>query len=45
MSNNAKQFDADVLIVGSGVLGSLTATKLAKAGKSVIVLEAGPWID
>ncbi|WP_244816827.1 GMC family oxidoreductase [Caballeronia sp. Lep1P3] len=32
----------DVVIVGSGVAGSLVAHRLAKAGASVIVLEAGP---
>lgn len=36
------QFDADVIIVGSGVLGSLAAWSLARQGNSVIVLEAGP---
>ncbi|MDR5856937.1 GMC family oxidoreductase [Caballeronia sp. LZ062] len=33
---------ADVVIVGSGVAGSLVAYRLAKAGASVILLEAGP---
>ena len=33
---------ADVVIVGSGVAGGLVAHQLAMAGKSVIVLEAGP---
>ncbi|WP_298769069.1 GMC family oxidoreductase [uncultured Shewanella sp.] len=36
--------DADVIIVGSGVAGSLTAYKLAQAGLSVIILESGPYI-
>ncbi|MDC0611384.1 GMC family oxidoreductase [Vibrio sp.] len=39
MTNNLK---ADVVVVGSGVAGGLVAHQLAKAGKSVIVLEAGP---
>lgn len=40
-----QQFDADVVIVGSGALGSLAAWSLASAGKSVIVLEAGPRME
>ncbi len=36
---------ADVVVVGSGVAGALVAWRLAKAGASVIVLEAGPRID
>lgn len=37
-------YDADVIIVGSGVIGGLAAQKIAKAGKSVIILEAGPRV-
>ncbi|SAK92447.1 glucose-methanol-choline oxidoreductase [Caballeronia hypogeia] len=33
---------ADVVVVGSGVAGSLVAYRLAQAGASVILLEAGP---
>jgi choline dehydrogenase-like flavoprotein len=37
----AETYDADVIVVGSGALGSNAAYELAKAGKSVILLEAG----
>ena len=37
----AETYDADVIVVGSGALGSNAAYELAKAGKSVIILEAG----
>ena len=37
-------WSADVVIVGSGVAGSLAATRLARAGVSVVILEAGPRI-
>ncbi|MDO4637659.1 MAG: GMC family oxidoreductase [Lautropia sp.] len=33
---------ADFIIIGSGIIGSLTAMKLAQAGASVLILEAGP---
>ncbi|WP_245256507.1 GMC family oxidoreductase [Bartonella tamiae] len=36
-----QQFDADVVVIGSGALGANAAYELAKAGKSVIILEAG----
>ena len=37
--------NADVVIVGSGVAGAVTAAELSASGLSVIVLEAGPKID
>src|SRR6516225_7960176 len=37
--------DTDVLIIGAGACGSLMASKLAKNGMSVVVLEAGKRFD
>jgi glucose dehydrogenase len=37
----AAEFDADVIVVGSGAVGSNMANELAKKGKAVIMLEAG----
>jgi choline dehydrogenase-like flavoprotein len=35
---------ADVLIIGSGAGGAINAYELAKKGKKVLVLEAGPYV-
>jgi choline dehydrogenase-like flavoprotein len=35
---------ADFVVIGSGIIGSLTARKLVKSGASVLILEAGPRI-
>jgi choline dehydrogenase-like flavoprotein len=37
--------DLDVLVIGSGPGGALTAARLAEAGRQVTVLEEGDWID
>lgn len=42
MQNN---LNADVVIVGSGVAGSLIGWTLASAGLNVLILEAGEYID
>jgi choline dehydrogenase-like flavoprotein len=36
---------ADVVIVGSGIAGALTAYTLARSGVKVLILEAGPRVD
>jgi len=40
----ANDTSADFVVVGSGIIGSLTARELALAGASVIILEAGPRV-
>ena len=37
--------DTDVLVIGSGAGGAVTASTLAAAGRDVTVVEEGPWID
>ncbi|UYN96732.1 MAG: GMC family oxidoreductase [Enhydrobacter sp.] len=41
----ADTFDADFVIVGSGVAGALLAWRLASSGRSTLIVEAGPRID
>ncbi|WEK44748.1 MAG: GMC family oxidoreductase [Candidatus Sphingomonas colombiensis] len=35
---------ADFVVIGSGIIGSLTARRLAESGSSVLILEAGPRV-
>ena len=40
-----ERHEADVVIVGAGIAGTLVAYRLARAGVKVLILEAGPWVD
>ncbi|WP_274865607.1 NAD(P)-binding protein, partial [Serratia marcescens] len=43
--NASGDAEADVVIVGSGIVGGLMADALVSQGYSVLVLEAGPRIE
>lgn len=38
-------FHTDVLVIGSGVAGALTACQVARKGSKVLLMEAGPAVD
>ena len=44
MTATELNIEADVVIIGSGAGGGISAYELAKAGKKVIILEAGPFV-
>ena len=39
------RLEADVIVVGSGAGGGVVAAELARAGRNVLVIEAGPFVD
>jgi len=41
----SEQYCADVVVIGSGIVGALAAHRLAAQGASVLILEGGPRID
>lgn len=40
----AQQLSADFVVIGSGIIGSVTALKFLARGASVLILEAGPRV-
>jgi choline dehydrogenase-like flavoprotein len=45
MSSNGSADKTDVLVVGSGFGGAITAYHLAAGGAKVTILERGPWLE
>ena len=41
----SERLEADVVIVGAGIAGTLIGHRLATAGLKVLILEAGAWVD
>ena len=42
---NPVELEADVVVVGAGASAGVVAADLARAGRSVLVVEAGPFVD
>ncbi len=40
-----RSLETEILVVGSGAGGAVTAAFLAEAGRTVTVVEEGPWVD
>lgn len=47
LQKRMKRYDGrvDICIIGAGAAGSVLAKELSEGGLSVVVLEAGPWLD
>src|SRR5580700_5191151 len=45
VSQMANEDSADVIVVGTGIVGCLVAEQMLDAGLSVLMLEAGPRVD
>src|SRR4051794_32396479 len=41
----ADELSADIVVIGSGICGSLVAERLVRTGASVLILEAGPRVS
>ena len=41
----ARTLETEVLVIGSGAGGAVTAATLAEGGRTVTVVEEGPWVD
>jgi choline dehydrogenase-like flavoprotein len=39
------ELQTEVLVIGSGAGGAVTAARIAGAGRAVTVVEEGPWVD
>jgi choline dehydrogenase-like flavoprotein len=37
--------ETEILVIGSGAGGAVTAATLARAGRTVTIVEEGPWVD
>ncbi|MGD8606497.1 MAG: GMC family oxidoreductase [Myxococcales bacterium] len=44
LPDSGAQLSADVVIIGSGAAGAVTAYEMSRSGAKVVVLEAGPYI-
>jgi choline dehydrogenase-like flavoprotein len=44
-ASDTEIIDTEILIIGSGAGGAVTAATLARAGRTVTIVEEGPWVD